>query len=254
MSLRRSAALVALLAAVGGCDDEPPTGQSPEDLIRSTTFSKLVLEVDHVPGLQPRPEVEEALLAGLRELVDKPDGIEIVHTASVQARGSDHVWKVSALEDVAEKHFDLDVSGDTVKIHVLIIDGHSSKDSETSRILGDSWAHTHMALYAESIRWQCETFDGVEDREPFCAHAELSVWTHEIGHLLGLVDAGTPMVTPHAHPSSAGHDVDDECVMAFGSTPQHLDRLSDGPLPGLDLPNLRFDAACLADLAAVRDR
>jgi len=243
----------AALGIISGCGSDPPPQQSPEDLIRSESFSKLVLEVDHVPGLELRPDVEQVLLAGLGTLVDKPGGVRFDFAPSLESRGADYTWNVSTLEDVADEHFDLEVDDDTIKLHVLLIDGHASKDSDSSRVLGDSWSHTHMAIYAESIQWQCETFES-EDPESLCAHAELSVWTHELGHLLGLVNAGTPMVTAHEHERVAGHDANDECVMAFGSTAQHLDRISSQALPGLDLPDLRFDAACLTDLAAVRDR
>ena len=84
---------------------------------------------------------------------------------------------------------------------------------------------------------------------------EHSVWIHEIGHLLGLVDNGLPMVSDHRDPDPGhgAHDDNELCVMYWANDRSGmLERIRDN-VEGGEESSLGFDDACLADIAALRD-
>ncbi|HEY0356753.1 MAG TPA: hypothetical protein VGC29_11140, partial [Flavisolibacter sp.] len=67
---------------------------------------------------------------------------------------------------------------------------------------------------------------------------------HEVGHLLGLVDIGSPMQTPHKDADHGSHCNNNSCLMYYASeTTDILGLLLTGNIPGLD-------ANCIADLRA----
>lgn len=229
-------------------------GNLPEgrfvDLIRGDRFPKLVIELDVVAGKDPRAASKTALVQRLGALLDKPGGIEIVDGGGVTSRGSDYAWSFAELDQLAKDTFDLDVADDAIKIHVLFLDGHSDQDSGNGRVLGLAWGWTHLVMFSDSIAASCRGGLGLQD---VCAETELGVWLHEVGHLIGLVDNGLPMIQPHKDEDHGAHDVSDDCIMYWayegsGAADALRTRLlggQSGPPP--------FDERCKEDIAAIRD-
>lgn len=83
-------------------------------------------------------------------------------------------------------------------------------------MLGLAWGHSHIAMFKDNIARSCNARStlGLLDASA-CERAESAVWLHEIGHILGLVDNGLPMVTNHRDPDPehGRHDVDPSCIM-----------------------------------------
>ena len=272
--LRSLALLLALAAAAcsgRGDDDGPGGGDGGDDpggpdadteglpryslLVRDTIFDELVIEIDSVPGMEPREETDDGLTGLLPDLVDKPGGVTAVRDGAIASRGADHVWTFDELDELAADSFDLEAPSGAIKIHMMYIDGHSELDGDGGVILGLAWSHTHLAMFKQTIEDNCASVP-VLLREQVCAGAELSIATHEVGHLLGLVDNGLPMVDDHRDPDEAHgrHDASDACVMYYAYEGQALfDTLADQLTGGGDA-EIGFDDACLADLAAERAR
>lgn len=238
-------------------DADPDRRPRNELLIRGDEFPKLVLEVDAVAGFEPRSSVEADLIAGFEPILDKPAGIEIVRDGVIASRGSDHAWTFEELDTLANATFDADVGDDAIKVHVLFVDGHSARDDEgNGTILGLAWSHTNIAMFEQTIESTCAgaIITGAL-REQLCAGAELAIWTHELGHNLGLVDNGLAMVTDHRDPDPehGAHDQDDACVMFFAYESEAVFDVITADLLGGGDAELGFDDECLADIAAVRD-
>ena len=268
--------LAIALAAAWGCsqsDDDPSADGAPGDdgdrdgggddggearfslLIRGDRFPRLVMEVDAVPGMEPAAGTLTDLAASLDDLLDKPGGVDVAMDGALEAVGSDHAWTFDELEELADETFDLALPGESIAVHLLYLDGHSADDGEGGLVLGIAWSHTHIAIFQQTILAACSgSVLPAPLRDLQCGAAEASILTHEMGHLLGLVDNGLPMVTPHRDPDHGRHDADDGCVMYWAYDGSALfDAIGERLLDGED-GSIGFDAACLADLAAERDR
>ncbi|MBZ0271827.1 hypothetical protein K8I61_07300 [bacterium] len=241
-------------------DDDDPDGGGGGCLedrylcyIRSDTFTRLVIEVDYVPGLAPRDGVAADLAARFASILDKPDGIEVVLDEELPPMGADHVWTSDALHDFADEHFNLDVPDGTVAMHAMFVDGELETDG-SARILGLAWSHAHIAIFRDTIDDVCGGGVVIPSlEEELCRRAELTIWTHEVGHVIGLVNNGVPMVNAHEDTEHAHHDVDDECVMYWAHENDTVIDVIAGNLIG-DGDALAFDDACLADVAAVKTK
>ena len=236
------------------------TGQPEEDprwmqIIRAEPYPRLVIEVDYVEGRQPRPAVADEIEATFANILDKPLGIDVVVDQPIVGLGPEHAWTVQERIDLADATNDLPVGGDTIKIHAIFLDGHAEEDdSMDGVILGAAWAHENIVMFRDTLDAGCAGVVVGPVLEQLCADAEFLIWQHEIGHVIGLVDGGLPMVDDHLDPDpTAGrHDVSHDCVMyrEYEGT-DAIDAAFDRIVMGG--PAIEFDAPCLADIAAARD-
>ncbi len=225
-----------------------------EDLIRGDRYTRLVLELDAVPGRAPRPAARAALVEQLEQLLDKPGGVSWTDDGALTSQGEDYAWPFEEIDAMAQDTFDLEVPEDTIKIHVLYVDGHSADDTAQGRILGQAWRYTHLVIYSDTIDSSCSSAAPLPTlAERFCVTAETTILLHEVGHLIGLVDNGLAMQTPHRDDAHGRHDNNDECLMYWAyNGPDFFSSLGERFLAGREsVPTL--DQACLDDIAAVRD-
>lgn len=255
-----------LLVPPAGCgatdDDTMGAGDSTEGqvpravarLIDNERFPALVIEVDSVAGTEPLPEVSVEVVAQLMDLLDKPRGIEVVSDEIVASRGVEHGWTDSELTALAEESFNLPVPDDTAKIHVMTLDGHAASDDESNSTVGLAWANTHIALFAGKI----EAVSTPPLAQPhlqlqLIRTGQFSVWLHEVGHLLGLVNVGAGMVEPHEDVEHPGHDINEDCVMYWAiEQARAVEILQERVIEG-DTRAFSFDESCRNDLAAARN-
>jgi len=232
----------------GGGEDaggDPPL--RPDDYIRGDRFGKLAIEVDTAPGLEPRDGVSADVVAGLEGLFDKPDGIEVrLHDRNLPD-ADQGVWTAQALIELADETNDLPTDDNTIEIHTMWLSG----EYEESSTLGVAWGNRHIAMFPETIDDFCT--DILLVGTILCPLAETAVWTHEIGHVVGLVDNGVEMVQPHEDAAHPKHDDDEDCVMYWTyDGADAIDLLNERVLKGvMEAPT--FDAACTADIEALRD-
>lgn len=241
----------------GGGSSTGPTEEDPRwlQIIRAEPYPRLVIEVDYVEGRQPRQAVADEIEATFATLLDKPLGIDVVVHQPIASLGADHAWTVQERIDLADATNDLPVGGDTIKIHALFLDGHAEEDDTMDGvILGAAWAFENIVMFRDTLDAGCEGVVVGPVLEQLCADAEFLIWQHEIGHVIGLVDGGLPMVDDHLDPDPAAgrHDVSHDCVMyrEYEGT-DAIDAAFDRIVMGG--PAIEFDAACLADIAAARD-
>ncbi|MET0400847.1 MAG: hypothetical protein ABW123_00535, partial [Cystobacter sp.] len=271
-SLLLSAALV-----LGGCEREPSPGDGGsadggsgpvvppgepipdagssvgaprfEHYIRREPYPRMVLEVDGWGGYTPTDSVAQKLRRGLLGLLDK-ESIEVRVDEAFPGKGADYAWSDAELFRLAEQTGTLEVPVGTIKLHVLLVDGHSARDTQQGKILGLAFPWTHLVLFRQTMDTVCGKGSPLNP----CAKVELGVWAHEVGHQLGLVDNGLTMSHPHRDPDAnhGRHDSSDKCVMYWAYE-------SSSGLEGLlgllgEQESLGFDAACRADLDAVKTR
>jgi hypothetical protein len=268
MTDRRIAMLVLILAACGGdgaggpggpdggasggADAAPLVIARVRDYLRPSPFSELVLEIDAVPGFTPRAGSTAAIRTELARVLDKPAGVTATQTISVASKGADHAWTPAELDQLAASSYDLGTSAQQIKIHVLFVDGHHVEDTSSSKILGVAWGNTHLVMFKKTIEDNCRDALPLLS-EQLCEAAEQSIWLHELGHIIGLVDNGLGMVSNHKDAAHGAHDSSTSCVMYWayegkGAIDTLITRFTGGNQSALS-----FDDNCLADLAAGRN-
>jgi hypothetical protein len=207
----------------------------------------MVVEVDYTEGYRPGQTSASRMVLGLQAMLDKPDGVAL-HVDEVLVPDPEQVWTQEELDAVFAEHAGASDDKGELRIHTLFVDGRADEESD-DEVFGWSWGGDKVVVFAATIQTACEV--GPPGTPELLRRAtETTVWAHEVGHLMGLVDDGTPMVTDHRDPDNGNHDIDESCVMHWSANRDQvvermLERISGGNQDPLD-----FDDACRADLAA----
>lgn len=212
------------------------SGDWAVDFLTDDTYTSLEVEIDHVEGYAPAPATVSGLEDALSELVFKPGGVTVVVDDAIPDQGSP-AWSVAAAQDleVAWRDRYRDEGTGTAVMYLLFLDGNAEGDDDQSKVLGYAYHGSSIVMFAETI-------DGLGSG-PLATDPEEVVAIHEVGHLLGLVDNGVPMVDDHSDPAHPHHDESDDCIMYWAmATEDVVSQLLSGK------PD--FDQACRDDLAA----
>lgn len=220
---------------VSGAETGTP-GAWARAFLTDTVFTRLDVTVDFVPGEEPSEVALAFLERRLVERCRKPGGIS-VHLGRPIAARSDGVYGVADIASLAAVNRTVFASGDTASIYVLALDGRSSGENEDGVTLGLTTQATCFAIFEDPIRADARASGFALE------NLEGAVLLHEAGHLLGLVNLLSPMVTPHEDPTHAHHCTNGACVMSWLLWGRDAGR--EGGLDAID-----FDAACVADLRA----
>jgi hypothetical protein len=211
-------------------------GDFAADLLRADPYDHVVVEVDYVVSWEPGAEELDRIVATVEDLCNKPGGVDVIVDDELPAQGSP-AWSVAAADDLEAAYRDRyrDADDGTAVIYALWLDGHSDRDNSDAQVLGYAVHGSSLVMYGETI----DANSGGLLSPPIAP----VVAAHEVGHLLGLVNTGTPMVDDHEDPDHRAHDVNDGCLMYWAvETSNVVDMLLGGE------PD--FDAACRADVAA----
>lgn len=238
--------------AAGGGEPVPDV---LERYIRGDRARRLVIELDRVAGHEPPAAVSAGIAADLADVLDKPGGVEVVVDGTITSRGTDHAWTDEELGTLATETRSFTDPAETVSMHAIFVDGHSARDTGSSVVLGVALDLETLVIFADTVDRACSSATiGPLLRDQLCEAALRNVWLHEIGHVLGLVNRGLPMQVDHEDDGHPAHDEDSECVMYWAAeTGQLVEALTTRLVAG-DSATLGFDAQCLADVGAVRDR
>lgn len=244
-------ALVALTAMA--CGDDGDADGRWRDYIRADRYTRLVIEVDFVTG--QRLAGEDRIAAPLSEVLDKPDGIVVTIDDELPPNPG-KAWKLRELEALMDAHDDVALEAGAIKINTLVVDGSYAEGDALGTVLGISWGGHRVVLFGDALAAACQGGQTPVPRDLLCRAVRNAVWMHEIGHLIGLVDNGLPMVSDHRDPeaSHGAHDRNEACLMYWATNRGAVvQRVADAIFGGSGESPLEFDAACKADIAAVRD-
>jgi hypothetical protein len=242
-------------SSAGGASDAEGGNPSPLSArlaryYRSDPDRALHFELDVVAGLEPYPASLEYLTTFVGRVLAKPDPVVFDRDETLPAFGDDHVWTFDQLDEFSRLHA-ADDTGGPVSIHVLFVDGQYGAD-DPGNVLGLAWGERYIALFQDAIRSGCSGVLGPLQTDT-CELAERSVWAHEIGHIIGLVDNGLMQQTPHRDADHGRHDTSEDCLMYWAyESPAAFDmllsRLETGQSQDVD-----FCEHCWADLTAAHD-
>lgn len=206
-------------------------GASAKDLLRDTTYGSLNVEVQYMPGVKPDSQAVLSMKNFLSTYCNKPNGINFVfEPLPTQNKTTMSLNDVMLFEKQNRKYY---TSTFNVWLYVLVTDGYS----DSSGTLGIAYRNTSICLYGGNILANSGNF-GQIDR----ATLEATVMDHELGHLMGLVNLGTPMVTDHQDVAHGNHCTNPHCLMYYQAETNFT---IGGLLSGAPT---QLDSNCIADL------
>ena len=209
------------------------TGSSAKDILSAQTYAILKIDIKYMPGFALDAATINNVTAFLNTYVNKGGGIFITQQQiAASGKTSLTINEIIAIEKDTRTTI-TDVN--QLAINVLITDGAYS----TPNVLGIAYYNTSMCLFGKTINDNSGAV-GQTSR----VKLQTTVMEHELGHLMGLVDIGSPMQTPHKDAANGNHCNNTGCLMYYKSeTTDILGFLITGAIP-------TFDANCMADLKA----
>lgn len=215
---------------VEGSYDNRLLGASANDLLSSSRYTSLQIEIQYMPGYEPDAESVNNLLSFLNNRINKPGGIRI---AKKQIPASS--LTTTSLSDVVSiersRRYYL-TNGNTISVYILITNSSYSEGD----ILATAYWNTAFCIFGKAI----DDNSGAPD-EVSRSVLMTTLLEHEFGHLLGLVDLGSSMVSDHKDSANGAHCNNPNCLMYYNVEAGFPDALESAP---------SLDAHCLADLKA----
>jgi hypothetical protein len=215
-------------------DSEAAPGDSARAFLDDRQFSVLRFEIDYMEGYKPTSDALDSLKTSLNAHLSK-SSIKVDETSSIPAAGQGAYTAddIRALEADHRDHYTR-AESDTLWAYFLVVDGKFEQEN----VLGIAYYNTSMAFFGETID---EVSGGLG---PSKMEVEATVFRHEVGHNLGLVNNGIPMQQDHQDDGNGHHCTNEQCVMYYSiETTDYFSNLFDGTIPG-------FEQFCTADMEA----
>jgi hypothetical protein len=214
---------------------EPPANRTTADFLKDAYYNKLVVQIIYVTGMKPEDGTISNLSSFLQSRLNKPAGIEIVFR-EIPPQGKP-VLSVDDIRAIESQWRSVSNNGTTLSASILYLEGEYDQNSGSSKVLGVAYGFSSMAVFEKTIR---EFSGGLA--QPSRVVVESSVTNHEFGHIIGLVNNGTPMAAPHQDIAHGRHCDNKSCLMYYATeTSDIINNLIGGNVP-------QPDANCVADL------
>jgi hypothetical protein len=227
---------LSLLIVVSGCHKETILNITPVDLLSGSHYEKLVVEIQYPQGYQPVSETVDKLRAFLEARLNKPGGISFILTGIPIARKD--VYTIGDIKKIEDKYSRERTHRHLLAAYVFFADGAYAENTGNSQVLGMAYRPTSIAIFERTVR----DFSGGLT-QPAVTILEQTVVEHEFGHLMGLVNNGTGMLTEHQDENNGKHCDDQHCLMYYNVETSDVIANLTNSVPQLD-------QHCLDDLGA----
>ena len=178
-------------------------GASANDMLSYNKYTSLAIEVQYMPGYALDAACITNVTNYLNSLCNKPGGITI-NQIQIGANGDTlNVDKVAIIEKQNRTAY---TSGATLALYILVTDGYDT----SVNTLGFAYRNTSICLFGKDI---FNNSGGVG--EVTRVNLETSVIEHELGHILGLVNLGSPMQVFHQDTVHGKHCNNTKCLMYY---------------------------------------
>jgi hypothetical protein len=209
-------------------DADVAVGQFAPALLRSDLSERLVIEVH--ADIEPR----SGTVAHVADVLADVSGKPVSTVAAGAPGGGDRDWTGAELRQAADAGSTTAQGGGVAVVRLLFVNGTFEGDDS---VLGVAVRGDVAAVFVDRTEAAGGLLGG-------SAAIEAAVTAHELGHLLGLVDL--VLDTGREDPDHPGHSPNQGSVMYWAVESDLI-----GQVLGADPPD-EFDAADLADLAAIR--
>lgn len=220
-----------------GILNKKSVGASARDLLSAENYSKIIVEVQYAQGFAPTQTAIDNLKTFMEKYINKPGGV-IIKQSSIPAPGKSS-YNVYDLVDVESRYRSEYTRPDTMAVYFFFADSGYSEDTDNSKVLGVAYRNTSMAIFERTVHQYSDGWN-----QPERSKLETAIINHEFGHILGLVNAGTPMQENHQDAPHGRHCTSTSCLMYWAvETGDVVQNLVGGSVPDLD-------AKCINDLKA----
>ena len=167
------------------------TGDSAADILSNNNFDKLLIEIGHVTGFKPTQASIDAFINFIKRYTFKQD-IEIVYTEL--ASPNEESLTLQEIANLERDNRTAYNNGTTLALYIYFADAPSEDDDEDEGLvtLGAVYRNTSMIIHEVTVR-------KLSGQSAFITNTdvETATLTHELGHLFGLVNLGSPTVNEH---------------------------------------------------------
>ncbi|MEX0273209.1 MAG: hypothetical protein AB3N16_02415 [Flavobacteriaceae bacterium] len=182
-------------------------GDSANDFLSNDNYDHVVIEAAYVNGFKPTAQAMAQLVTFIKEHTFKQN-IEIVY----KEVGSPQQESLSLEEivELEEKHRSKYNQGTSLALFIYFADAPSEDDDEDQGLvtLGAVFRNTSMIIHEVTVRKLANLSNSISATD-----VETATLNHEFGHLLGLVDLGSPMVNDHEDSNARNHCTVSGCLM-----------------------------------------
>lgn len=233
--------MLVLIAFSCGNEEQSPVDANnsvfPGDFLSDKKFTSVLIEVAFVEGYEPTSASLNNLVSFLGEHLNKPGGITIVkHVLPATGRTTVDAGFMREYEKAQRRQV---TGGEQITVWLMFLEAEYSSNTTSSKVLGVAYAPSSIAVFEKTVKSL-----GGGGYQPSTASLETTVLTHEFGHILGLVNNGTSMVSPHQDTGHNAHCSNPDCLMYYKAQTNGIaDDILGGGVPVLD-------ANCIADLKA----
>lgn len=250
-TLQALAALLIFILLFFSCSDQPTQvdenadefsntknpGTSNEAFITSDDYDELVVEVQFMPGAEPKVESLSNLKAYLEKHLEKTS-VTILTPKEIPS-GEQDAYTAGEVRDLEEEHRENYTEDSRLFSYAIFLDGEYSEGN----VLGIAYYNTSTAYFGDTIN----EISGEGIGQPSREKIESTVFNHEFGHLMGLVNSETEAQDDSHHDSENGaHCTVEECLMYYQvNTTDFFANIFDGSVPELN-------EFCLTDIEAVK--
>ena len=214
-------------------DNNKIVGASAKDLLSANIYTTIKMEIQYMPGFSPDAAAVNNLISFFNNIVNKPGGITVVQTQIIASGKA--VLSINDIATIEKTNRTVYSAGNQLGVYFLYTDGAYSEGN----VLGVAYRNTSMCIIGKTIHDNSGAVGQVSRTK-----LETTVLQHEMGHILGLVDLGSTMLTNHKDTPHGNHCTNTNCLMYYASeTTDALGFLLTGAIPTLD-------NNCSADLHA----
>ncbi len=241
--------IVSLVVVSCGDDDQPsnsnanenlenkqPLGSSANALLSADEFTSLRVEIAYPDGFRPTQTTIDLLDEFLEERLNKPNGITIVENL-IDDPTQTPPYDINEIVAIEDEHRTVFNNEDELGVWMFFSDQESDSNSGNSVVLGTAYRNTSVVIYERTFIELANNSMTPINR----TLVETSTLRHELGHLFGLVNIGTPLLSDHEDQNNLRHCNVPGCLMFFQTVTSIFNNSDIGSIP-------EFDPLCIADL------
>ena len=210
-------------------------GTSSNDFLAADSYDRLTIEIISVNGAELSSAEVSSFQSWLSGLINKPNGITI-KTSSVSNPGLApySTDDLRSFEDQTRSEYN---DGTELTMYIFMAEDAYTTDN----VLGVAYRNTSFAIFNGTIEANTGALG-----QPSETLVTQTVLRHEMGHLLGLVNIGSPMQTDHQDVDHGNHCDVQNCLMYYAV--ENGDII--GNIVGGSGTPPSLDSQCMADLVA----